>query len=169
MARESPRPPSLPEPPKVDRRIRIPAHRAVGLALIALVPVLAVLGVFGERRNTADAAAGAVAVQVEYPTRYRYEMLNSITATVTNRSARLIDTVVVRLDSAYTLRFSAVVFTPAAERAFAVPLTDLAPGETRLVEIELQGERYGRHSGDLHFESTTGDTLVVPLRTVIFP
>lgn len=169
MARERPRAPSLPEPPEVDRRIRIPPHRAVGLALIALVPVLALIGLFGERWSTSDIAGGAVAVQVEYPTRYHYKMLNSITATVTNRSARPIDTVVVRLDSAYALRFSTVVFTPAAERAYAVPLTDVAPGEARLVVIELQGERYGRHTGSLRFESTTGDTLAVPLRTVIFP
>jgi hypothetical protein len=96
-------------------------------------------------------------------------MLNSINTSVTNRSTRPIDTITVRLDSSYALRFSTVVFTPAAERAFEVPLTDVAPGETRLVVMEIQGERYGRHRGRLHIETPNGDTLAIPISTMIFP
>lgn len=169
MAAGPPNEPSLPEAPEIDRRLRIPMFRAAGLAVIALVPVLAVIGVFGERWSSESGARGAVAVEVEYPTRYRYKMLNSIAATVTNRSAARIDTITVRLDTSYALRFSTVVFTPPAEEAYAVPLTRIDVGESRLVVIELQAERYGRHAGRLHFESTSGDTLAIPVHTMIFP
>jgi hypothetical protein len=160
---------SLPDAPDIDRRIRIPAFRAIGMAVIALIPVLAVAGVFGERWSRATAHGASLEVGVEFPTRCRYRMLNSVTATVTNRSPRTIDTVTVRLDTAYALRFSTVVFTPAAQEAYSVPLTAIASGETRLVVIELQGERYGRHAGRLRFESTSGDSLSVRLHTLIFP
>jgi hypothetical protein len=169
MARESGSVASLPEPPEIDRRVRIPAFRALGLAVMVAIPVLALIGLFGERWNREAAESGDIAVRVEYPSRYRYKMLNSITAAVTNRSNELIDTVMVRLDTSYALRFSTVVFTPAAEDAYAVPVTRIAPDETRLVVIELQGERYGRHEGGLHFESTSGDTLAIPVHTLIFP
>jgi hypothetical protein len=55
------------------------------------------------------------------------------------------------------------------QQAYTVPLTAVASGESRLVVIELQGERYGRHAGALHVESTSGDTLEVRVHTLIFP
>ena len=161
--------PPFPQAPEIERRIRIPRWRAIGVLVILAVPAMALAGVFGESWDRAAATGPNVAVQVEFPTRYRYKMLNSINTSITNRSARPIDTITVRLDSSYALRFSTVVFTPAAERAYEVPLTDVAPGETRLVVIEIQGERYGRHRGRMHIQSTNGDTLAIPISTVIFP
>jgi hypothetical protein len=159
----------FPPAPEIDRRVALPRGRAIGMLLILVVPVLALAGVFGESWERAAAESPNVSAQVEFPSRFRYKMLNSITASVTNRSARPIDTIVVRLDSSYALRFSTVVFTPAAERAYVARLTDVPPGETRLIVIEIQGERYGRHTGRLHIESTNGDTLAIPIQTVIFP
>jgi hypothetical protein len=161
--------PPFPQAPEIERRIRIPQWRALGVLVILAVPAMALAGVFGESRDRATSTGPNVSVQVEFPTRYRYKMLNSINTSITNRSARPIDTTTVRLDSSYALRFSTVVFTPAAERAYEVPLTDIAPGETRLVVMELQGERYGRHRGRLHIQTTNGDTLAIPISTVIFP
>lgn len=161
--------PPYAEAPEIDRRIGIPVWRVAGMLVVLTVPVLAIGGVFGESWDRATADGPNVSVRVEFPTRFRYKMLNSITAHITNRSARPIDTISVRLDSSYALRFSTVVFTPAAERAYEVPLTDVAPGETRLLVAELQGERYGRHTGRLRVASTSGDTISVPVHTLIFP
>lgn len=158
-----------PAAPEINRRIGVPRWRMVGLLLVPVVPLLAIAGVFGESWARAAADGPNVSVQVEYPSRFRYKMLNSVAVSIRNQSARAIDTITVRVDSSYALRFSTVVFTPAAERAYEVPLTDIAPGETRLVVIELQGERYGRHTGGLHIESTNGDTLAIPLSTLVFP
>lgn len=169
MAEQHSDDPPFPEAPEIERRVGIPRSRAIGLVVILAVPVLALAGVFGESWDRVAADGPNVSARIEFPTRFRYKMLNSITASVTNRSARPIDTIVVRLDSSYALRFSTVVFTPAAERAYEAPLTDVPPGETRLMVIEIQGERYGRHTGRLHIESTNGDTLAIPIQTVIFP
>jgi hypothetical protein len=158
-----------PSAPEIERRVRVPLFRGIGMVLILLVPALAIAGVFGESRDTAAARGPNVSVRMEFPSRYRYRMLNTLTLAVENTSERKIDTVTVRLDTAYVLRFSTVVITPAPEQAFLVPLTDVAPGEIRLVVMELQGERYGRHSGQVHVETTSGDTLALPVHTLIYP
>lgn len=169
MAKARAHDPPYPRAPEIDRRIGIPPWRLAGILLVLAVPTLAVAGVFGESWDHAGADGPNVSVRMEFPSRFRYKMLNSITAHITNRSAQPIDTISVRLDSSYALRFSTVVFTPSAERAYEVPLTDVAPGETRLVVVEIQGERYGRHTGRLRVASTSGDTISLPVHTVIFP
>jgi hypothetical protein len=159
----------FPSAPEIERRVRVPLFRGIGMGLILLIPALAIAGVFGESWDTAAARGPNVSVRMEFPSRYRYKMLNSLTLAIENTSERRIDTVTVRLDTAYVLRFSTVVITPAPEQVYVVPLTDVAPGEIRLVVVELQGERYGRHSGQVHVETTSGDTLALPVHTLIYP
>lgn len=159
----------FPSAPEIDRRVSVPPFRAIGMGLIMLVPALAIAGVFGESWDTAAAGGPNISVRMEFPSRYRYKMLNSLTLAVENTSARTIDTVTVSLDTAYALRFSTVVITPPPAQAYMVPLTDVEPGEIRLVVVELQGERYGRHSGQVHVETTSGDTLALPVHTLIYP
>jgi hypothetical protein len=140
-----------------------------GLAVIVLVPALAVAGVFGESWEQSAAESPNLSVRIEFPSRFRYKVLQSLTASITNRSAHAIDTIHVRLDSSYALRFSAVTLTPPAERVYEVALRHVAPGETRQVVIEVRGERYGRHAGRLRISSTSGDTLAIPVHSVVFP
>ncbi len=169
MPEESEHKQPFPSAPEIDRRVSVPLFRGIGMGLILLVPALALAGVFGESWDTAAARGPNVSVRMEFPSRYRYKMLNSLTLAVENTSARTIDTVTVRLDTAYALRFSTVVITPAPEQAYVIPLTDVAPGEIRMVIVELQGERYGRHAGLVNVETTSGDTLALPVHTLIYP
>ena len=159
----------FPSAPEIERRTRIPLFRGIGMGLIMLVPALAIAGVFGESWDTAAARGPNISVRMEFPSRYRYKMLNSLTLAIENTSERKIDTVTVTLDTAYLLRFSTVVITPAPTQAYVVPLTDVAPGEIRLIVVEMQGERYGRHSGQVRVETTSGDTLGLPVHTLIYP
>lgn len=157
-----------PEPPDVPRHIHLSASRGMGLGAMALIPVLALFHVFGERWERAERTTPAFDVRVEYPTSFRYKMLNAITVQVHNRSGRQLDTVTVALDTGYVSRFSTVIFTPSVDRAYEVPLTRMAAGETRLVSIELQAERYGRHAGDLTV-SAGADTAAVRIHTLVWP
>lgn len=163
------REPPYPKPPEIDRRIGLPLSRLLGYLGIAIVPVLAIGGAFGDTADRISVRGPNVSAWVEFPTRFRYEMLNYVTVSVTNTSREPIDTIRVRFDSSYVLRFSGVVFYPSEEQAFVVPVTDVAPGDTRLVRVEIQGNRYGRHTGQLHIESTSGDTLTASLHSLVFP
>ena len=49
-----------------------------------LVPVLALFGMFGETVDSMSAANAQLEMRVEYPTRFRYKMIDSITVSLHN-------------------------------------------------------------------------------------
>lgn len=163
---EVPRPP---QPPEVGRSIRLYWYQWAGLPIIFLVVGLALSGAFGESMDETAAEGGALSMRIEYPSRFRYKQINPIRVWLTNRTAQPIDTATVSFPQGYILEFSNVSFIPAAKRPFVVEVTDLAPGETRLVLAGLQAEQYGRHSGEIAASAGGADTLRARVSTLVFP
>jgi hypothetical protein len=159
--------PEPPQPPDAPRRFRLYRYQWAGLAILSTLPILAIAGTFGETWSEATLSSSRLEVTVRVPTRYRYKQLNQIEVQVRNRTDVALDTVRVALDTAFTARFSTVRSIPAFARPFEAELVRLEPGETRLVLMELQAERYGRHRGTLTVAAT--DTLRMPLSVTIFP
>jgi hypothetical protein len=158
-----------PRAPDIQRRIRFYRWQWIALPPIMLVPVLALFGAFGVSRDTAEAFTPELMVEISYPSRFRYKQIDRIHAFVANRSQRQLDTVTVVFDSAYIARFSTVTFTPSVGRAYEVELTDVQPGERRLISVELQGEEYWRHGGEINVTSGDADTARVRIGTIVFP
>ena len=157
-----------PPPPPTTRRLALTRKQVIGLPLIAAVPLLCLLGVFGERSAYTTSASALLEVTIRYPERFRYRQIEPLEISVRNRSAITIDTVHVWLDTAYITRFSSVRIEPMPQRAFAVDLLHVQPGESRLVAAELWGERYGRHSGRI-VVSAHADTANAHISTLVFP
>lgn len=157
------------EPPEIRRRLTLHRLQMVGVPLLALIPLLAMLGVFGETREQVDAAGTDLAIAIEYPTRFRYKTIDPIRVAVTNRTAVELDTVTVLFDVEYLSRFSTPLFIPAATDAYVVPLSSVRPGETRHVYVEIQAETYWRHEGWVAATTGGADTVRVPLATIVFP
>ena len=155
-------------PPQTRRRIAFTGKQRIGIPILALIPLLALLGVFGESSTTVEARSGALAVSVRYPVRFRYRQTEALQIVVRNVSSRAIDTIDVAIDTAYLTRFTGVHLTPEPKTAFVVQFTGVKPGEQRLIASELQGERYGRHRGRI-VVSTPNDSIVTILRTLVFP
>lgn len=167
MAPEPPPPLRVPDAP---RAFRLHRYQWVGIPLLFLVPVLALLGVFGETWERAEADSTDLALEVRYADRYRYKMINAVEAWVENRSGTRLDTVVVAFEEAYVGQFSTLTFIPAPTEPFEVELYGVAPGERRLVWAELQAERYGRHTGTLRaYAVGRADTASVVFSTLVFP
>lgn len=166
-------PTELPEhlhAPDTPRRFRLHGYQWVGIPLLFLVPVLALLGVFGETWERVEALGADLALEVRYADRYRYKQINTVEAWVENRSGARLDTVVVAFDEAYARQFSTLMFIPSPTEPFEVELYGLAPGERRLIWAELQAERYGRHTGALRAHAAgRADTTSVTLSTLVFP
>lgn len=159
-----------PQPPELDRSLNLPGSQIAGVLAFALIVLLAGFGFFGETRATSSSSgSAALDLKVDYPARFRYKQVNPLQVFVTNRSATLLDTVTVVFDTAYIAPFSNVSFTPAAARAWEVELTGLRAGETRRIEVGLQGERYGRHTGHISAYSSSSDTASAKVSTIIFP
>lgn len=158
-----------PSPPSTRRRIHLSIPQAVGVGILLLVPILALFGVFGESWAVARGGSGGIELEVRYPDRYRYKQLNEMEVTVRNRTARVIDTLTIRVDPRYLDRFSTVQSIPSQQGLYEVPLVAVQPGEQRRAHIEYQAERYGRHSGALIATDGGADTARVQLQTIVFP
>lgn len=138
-----------------------------------LVPVLALLGIFGASKESVRASSSQLELQVEYPTRFRYKMIATIAVSLFNASPQALDIVQVRFDQSYISHFSTVTFTPSVtyitHEFYIVEVTDLQPGETRLVSVDIQAEDYGRHRGHITALPENGGEALVALDTFTFP
>ncbi|MGQ0562353.1 MAG: hypothetical protein ACT443_10820 [Gemmatimonadota bacterium] len=161
--------PQPPQPPEVERATRLYRYQWFGLSVISLIVLLAMLGVFGESFGEIEAEAGALAVRIEYPTRFRYRQIHQIEVTITNTSDQALDTVTVLFDPEYVLKFSEVTFIPSATRPFDVHLTHLTPGASGRVVVGVRAGRYGRHTGEIVATAGGGDTVRARVATFVYP
>jgi hypothetical protein len=157
-----------PQAPTTTRRFALTKKQIVGLPLIASVPLLCLLGFFGERSERTTMVSTLLEVAIKYPSRFRYRQFEGLEISVRNRGTRVVDTVHVWLDTAYITRFSSVRIVPTPSRAFTVDLLQVRPGESRLVDAELWGERYGLHRGRI-IVTGNDDTARVAISTFVFP
>jgi hypothetical protein len=158
-----------PQPPSVPRRFRLYPYQWVGIPVLALIVLLALLGTFGDTRSEASARGPRVSVRVEYPSKFRYKQSQPLRVWVTNTSPTPLDTLEVSFDQEYIDRFSNVRFTPSVSQAYRVPLTAVRPGETRLLSVDLQAERYGTHPGRISVTAGGPDTTAVLVSTLVLP
>lgn len=158
-----------PQPPDIDARVSLPPFHWVGLLVLFALPLLALVGVFGESKARVELQNDTLALDLSYYDRFRYKLLNPIEMEITNRSGQPLERLLIRFDPAYIDQFSTVVFKPDLKEVYTVELTDIQPGESRQVRVELQGERYGLHQGTITLEPSTGESLEVPIETLIYP
>lgn len=146
-------PPALPPAPEFDRHVTIQPLRLLGLLLIALAPAAALFGLFGEARRTVAVASEGVELSVSYPLTQRFKVRAPLRITVTNRGNAAIPLVEVALATHYLRGFADVAMTPGPDRvtadAYLFELTDLGPGETRQLALEMQAQDYWRTRGQV--------------------
>jgi hypothetical protein len=149
-------------------RIRLTRKQSIGLPLLALVPILALLGTFGDRERTIAVASPSLGITINYPDRMRYRQRELLEISVVNRGVRALDTVLVSVDTSYLSRFIDVRGTPPPTTNFSVPLLGVQPGESRLLSVELTGNRYWRHPATVS-AATGPERTTVAFSTLVFP
>jgi hypothetical protein len=162
-----------PQPPKVDKKFQIHAYQWIGIPLMMLIPILALLGLFGETVDMVSSSSQLLDVSVEYPTRFRYKMIDEVTVSLANVSEQTLPSVLVRFDRQYIDGFSTVTFTPSikatTESDYLVEVSNLQPGETRVITATIQAEKYGMHRGSISTGPEDGGELEVSIATFTFP
>jgi hypothetical protein len=166
----------LPKAPIVDApraptdtpHIRFTRKQWIGLPILTLIPLLALFGVFGNSTGSTAVASPSIGVTITYPDRMRYRQTERLDITVINRGARTLDSVLVSVDTSYLSRFIGVHANPSPTIDFGVPLSFLQPGESRLIAIELTGDRYWRHPGTVTL-SAGAERTTVTFSTLVFP
>jgi hypothetical protein len=157
-----------PQPPAIPPKIRVHRREAIAMGLMALVPALALLGTFGPSNQHVERGDEALRLETLYPSLLRLQMRDKLKIRVTNRSEKPLSRVALRIEQSYLSGFAEVSFSPDVSDAYLVELKDLQPGEVRLVAVELDAERYGRHRGQVT-ASYDGKAVTLELSTFVYP
>ena len=165
--------PEPPKPPDFERRLELYSYQYIAIPLLLLIPILALLGVFGETSASAAAESPGLSLGVDYPDRMHAGMGNEIAIAVTNESGEDMPLLEVLVDQAYLDKFVDVSFTPDAARltdAYAViELHDVAAGETRLVTIQIHGRWVGAQAADIRVRAGANADVSTTISTFVFP
>lgn len=165
--------PTPPEAPDAPRRVNLSGPQIAAAVLLLILPVLAALGVFGESFGTADASGGEIRLSAEYPSRLRFLLDSSLRVTVENTGQQTLSAPELHFERGYIDQFVNISFVPPATEAtgdaYIVALSDLAPGDSQVVTVQMQGSRYGRHEGRI-WVSINGQTAVeLNVSSIVFP
>lgn len=165
--------PQPPDPPSVERHLHFHPVQAIGVPLILLIPVLALFGVFGEGITSARASQGPIEASIEYPSKMRYKTIDVVDLVITNTSQQTVAGTTVTVDRAYLDGFTSVSFTPDVKtitgEEYVVEVGEIPAGESRVVSIDIQAERYGGYDGDLSIATDGAPLLVFELSTFNYP
>jgi hypothetical protein len=158
-----------PGTPEVERRVRLGPRQAVGMVALLAIPVLAMVGTLGHEAAREVRAGPGLDVVVEYPSRMRMTRQASLRVTLTNRTEQVIDHARVRLPAAYLQVFATPYVGREPVPADGAEVGSLDPGRPAMVEVVLMADRFGRPEGTIRVTSSAGDSLTVPIRTIILP
>jgi len=158
----------LPSPPRIPPKLRLHPSELLGIPLIAALPLLALLGVFGPEQQAVQRRSGDIEWSVEYPSRIRYAKIERITVHLENRGETPVSEIRLGFDPGYIHAFADVVFDPEATSPYLVNIPELGPGESRLVAVQLTAEEYGPRQGWVSV-SAGGNSATAELSTFVFP
>ncbi|HEY0947783.1 MAG TPA: hypothetical protein VGD81_21040 [Opitutaceae bacterium] len=160
-----------PKPPPFDRRISIPPGHATGLLLLALLPLLAVFGVFGGDDRTVEKSGDGVALGVTYAPRMRFGYPVKLQIHVGSVDDRPLSGAEVHVSTSFLERFDRVSSMPEPKRMsreaceFAV---DDGQREA-VIAIDLEPERYGFATGTVSVVAQGGVAVELPIRSFVLP
>lgn len=157
-----------PKAPTIPAKIRLNRSEKMGLPFLFLLPVLAVAGAFGPATEVVEGQTSSVGWSAEYPSRLRFQNSERLNVRVQNRSQVTLAQVKLAFDPNYIHAFTTVAFDPAPSKSYEVELQNLAPGESRLVSVQLAAEQYGPHKGWIAL-SDGQEAARANLSTFIFP
>lgn len=164
--------PEPPKPPKIKHNVSFYPHQVVGMIVIIIIPLLALLGMFGTTQGKESASSEALSLEIEYPERFRYKTIDPLEISVENISNET-QIVTVTLDKKYISKFSNVTFSPEAEEIteteYVFELGELQPGEKRIISGEIQSEKFGKFSGSIRASAGTATEAHVSLTTISYP
>jgi hypothetical protein len=98
MSKSSEQVPQPPKPPGFGRELELRRLNVIGVGLLALLVLLALLGVFGHSPGEASNEGEVLALEATYPTRIRFKSIDAIEVRVWNAGRVALQTVTVLFD-----------------------------------------------------------------------
>lgn len=159
---------SPPEPPALEHRVRLSRLQWIGVPLFALVPLLALAGIFDDRSIEIAREVGSLSVRAQVPQGLRQNRSGIVEVDLENRGDTPL-AVEVAISPEYLEDCTAIDMAPPPYRAWAARLEPIAPGDRAQVRLEYEGERAGLHEGVIRVRDEHGAEVRMPIRTFVFP
>lgn len=174
MTSHAPEAEVMEKPPKFARRVELKRGQFIAFLLMAMIPVLAVFRVLGDRTHALQANAGELKLSVEAPSIARYGNPVQVHVTIAlGDSAEERRRLTLGISEAYLQRFSEMSSRPPVHEStggHAVFVTEVAKGAREVsVTIDLTPEAYGWAEGRARASVDTGQSVELAWRTFVFP
>lgn len=156
-------------PPKFKPRVRFWKHQLIGVVLLGMIPLLALLGIFGESTELKTFSIKEMQVAINSPTLLRHGQNNSIEIGMKNTSDREINKVDIYFSPDYIEAFSEVEFLPELSEPYQVTIAGISPGEEKKVLVQIRANDFGRQIGNLEFRSEGNEVRSITLDTMVYP
>lgn len=175
------RPPRSPEPagPPVFRRaVRLGRLEAIGIPVLALLPVLALFGQLGPSTAlvtaTSENGTSRVELSVEHPWVVRHRGQTELVVDVRNAGTQALEGLRIGIDEAYLGRFAQVEMLPPAQSDASghveVAMPPLSAGERATVRVQLEAGNWGEFGGSVRVADAERIALVsLDMSTRVLP
>lgn len=161
-----------PSAPPSRRSIRFSIGQAVGIGLLATLPILAVFDRFGTRETVASASNDVVGLTVEYSPRVRYGLPTQMKIEVRASRGAAAGPIAVRVETGFIDRFAQLSALPAPAEIDARHHTFVLPASDSqgVILIDVEPEHPGRAHGRVTAAPVNGGSEVeVDLDVFAFP
>ncbi|HSI73890.1 MAG TPA: hypothetical protein VK934_12005 [Fimbriimonas sp.] len=161
-----------PQSLSIKRRFKFYPTQALGLPLIALLPLLALFRVFDTTLETAKATQNGLTLVVRYPVKLRHRTIEPMQLSVRNDSHSVREKIELKVNREFIQRFRDASFNPniteVDEQSYIVEFLDVMPGELRTLEIDLEAATAGTLTA--HCSAKAGESEVgTDVSTWIYP
>jgi hypothetical protein len=145
------------------------------LVLVALIPALALLGLFGQRSTTSSAQSQAAALEVDSPTRVRGGLL--FTTRFTVDALRTLRSAAIVLDPGWFegMQVNSITPDPGAQRSddgrvlLALGTIPAGTKSVTFVQFQVDPTTLGRRSQDVELREAGRELLRIPRSITVFP
>lgn len=144
-------------------------YQWIGIPIIILIPVMALLGVFGEQTTKVQLSGEGLEASLEYPQKLRFGQDEFIRLEVSNTTSRALTNVTISFDKSYIEKFAEKSFTPEVQANYEMKNVEIPANETKTFEVRVKAGDSGSHSGEIKIRKEDEDILSHEISTFVFP
>jgi hypothetical protein len=165
--------PKPPQPPEFKPRLQFYPFQYAGMALIFLLPILALLNVFSSHTDTTSASGNNLRLEVTYPSRILHDLHTQVEIRVENTADQPLSDVVLRIEKSYGEMIGGDSISPSVtsitEDFYEVALPDFSPGESQLVTISGYSDGARLYTGTIEARVSGASDVSLHVESIVFP
>lgn len=165
--------PQPPQPPKIQQHVNLSRGQLIGLPVLLLIPILALLGVFGLTEEQATRSGEEFELTVHYSGRAQYMAGFDLVIEVTNLSNQPREGVMVGLSRTFVDSFTEASFLPSVGLVtgseYLFDLGTMPAAASRTVSARLTPGSYWSTPGTVTVSSSGRQTVEFEFQTFVYP